>query len=455
MKRKVFLLFILAVAGMVSVNAQMRIGGSETPNSSAVLDLNPDDDVSAGNASLGLALPRVNLRNSGDAFPLLAHVRGMTVYNMATDSDVKPGVYVSDGVKWLRQADGETSLPGGSVLEKDSIVGNEVADATSGGGLFRSGAGTELSPYTLGIEREGVTTDKIADQSVTLGKLADNVISTLGSSMVYNTTLGDILIGQITQNFGTSGMGDSIVKLVHENELDGVVGNEVVDATVNGGLIRSGTGTELSPFTLGIAPGGVTAAHLADSAVTSGKIAANAVTTVHIEDKSVTREKLSDDIVNEIMWNSHAGITPPEHPNSILIGNQNLQWKQQQIPGTPIQLDYTPSPVGIPGGWVDMGYAQKTVPAGLYVATVQIANIPGALNALDVDYVMLDTGGAFTWTIARKPLRDAAGNYFNEPSCITVFVSDPATSIRLYVHSSVQTYSGNVTVTLQPILQLY
>lgn len=35
-------------------------------------------------------------------------------------------------------------------------------------------------------------------------------------------------------------------------EVDGVVGNEVVDATINGGLVRSGNGTDASPYTLGL-----------------------------------------------------------------------------------------------------------------------------------------------------------------------------------------------------------
>jgi len=107
MAKKIYLTVLLAIAGMANVNAQMRISGSEMPNESAVLDLNPDNNVSSGNATLGLALPRVNLNNSGDAFPLSAHVKGMSVYNMATVDDVTPGVYVNDGEKWLRQLDGE------------------------------------------------------------------------------------------------------------------------------------------------------------------------------------------------------------------------------------------------------------------------------------------------------------------------------------------------------------
>jgi len=124
MTKKIYLVLFLAIAGTASVNAQMRISGSEMPNESAVLDLNPDNNVSSGNATLGLALPRVNLNNSGDAFPLSAHVKGMSVYNMATAGDVTPGVYVNDGAKWLRQIDSEIfplSLPAAenSIMQVD------------------------------------------------------------------------------------------------------------------------------------------------------------------------------------------------------------------------------------------------------------------------------------------------------------------------------------------------
>ena len=187
MKKKVFFMLFLAIAGIASVNAQMRIGGSEIPNPSAVLDLNPDDNVSVGNAALGLALPRVDLRNSHDAFPLLSHVKGMSVYNMVTAGDVNPGVYINNGTKWLRQLDCNTPF---LTEEKDSIVGNEVVGATDGS-LTRSGLGTTESPYTLAVSANGigaahlqnysVTTNKIAENSITVDKLrnADN------SSILY------------------------------------------------------------------------------------------------------------------------------------------------------------------------------------------------------------------------------------------------------------------------------
>lgn len=45
MKKKLFFIFILVLTAITCAHAQIRIGGSEAPNKSAVLDLNPDNDT--------------------------------------------------------------------------------------------------------------------------------------------------------------------------------------------------------------------------------------------------------------------------------------------------------------------------------------------------------------------------------------------------------------------------
>jgi hypothetical protein len=174
MKQKFYFMLIFTVVGIASLNAQVRIGGLTDPNNSAMLDLNPDDQTAQGNATLGLALPRVKLKNTQTASPLTAHVPGMTVYNVATSGDVVPGVYFNNGSKWLRQADFESVQ---SLEEKDGIIGNEVTNATTNGGLTRSGSGTNTSPYTLGIAAGGVTNSHIANNAVTSDKIANSAIT--------------------------------------------------------------------------------------------------------------------------------------------------------------------------------------------------------------------------------------------------------------------------------------
>jgi hypothetical protein len=60
------------------------------------------------------------------------------------------GYYYFDGAKWVGMG-GNVPAPIGTFVEKDSVIGNEVLDATTNGGLVRAGTGTAASPYTLGL----------------------------------------------------------------------------------------------------------------------------------------------------------------------------------------------------------------------------------------------------------------------------------------------------------------
>jgi hypothetical protein len=177
MRNVIFLMLTLIMMSAASVKAQVRIGGLDDPNPSAVLDLNATNAVN--NGKLGLALPRVELTSTASFAPLQAHVAGMTVYNTKSTGDVTPGTYYNDGSKWVRLGNGTL------VSEVDGIVGNEVTNATANGGLERSGSGNEGSPYTLGIANNGVTTTRIADNAVTAAKL-DSMRATIGQVLMYN-----------------------------------------------------------------------------------------------------------------------------------------------------------------------------------------------------------------------------------------------------------------------------
>jgi hypothetical protein len=96
--RQIFLVFLCLVLSL-GVNAQVTIGSNHTPSSNALLDLKQNAD---GSSSKGLLLPRVALDSTLLPLPMTAFVKGTTVYNTATAHDVSPGVYYSDGVKWVR-----------------------------------------------------------------------------------------------------------------------------------------------------------------------------------------------------------------------------------------------------------------------------------------------------------------------------------------------------------------
>ena len=148
MKKVLFLMFLLflIVLETVNVRAQVRIGGNTAPNAAAALDLNAAEGTITG--TKGLALPRVTL--SSNTAPLdgtTANINGMLVYN--TGGTLSAGVYYWNGINWMRALNN-------AFFDGDSIVGNEVTNATSGGGLVRTGSGTAASPFTLGIAAGGV-----------------------------------------------------------------------------------------------------------------------------------------------------------------------------------------------------------------------------------------------------------------------------------------------------------
>lgn len=91
-------LFLLLQA-LSTLSAQVTIGSNVAPNESALLDLkNKADETS----NKGLLMPRVHLQSTDESTPLSAHVKGMTVYNLAPKGDVVEGFYYNNGSKWVR-----------------------------------------------------------------------------------------------------------------------------------------------------------------------------------------------------------------------------------------------------------------------------------------------------------------------------------------------------------------
>jgi hypothetical protein len=178
MRNVIFLILALITMSAVSVNAQVRIGGLDDPNESAVLDLNASDATDDG--TLGLALPRVDLTSTAAVVK-----KGMIVYNTVTAGGFTPGMYYNDGEKWIRI--------GTSVSELDGIIENGITDATSNGGLTKSGSGTASSPYTLGIATSGVTAARISSNAVTTAKIANGAVTAVKLDDM-STTDGQVLM---------------------------------------------------------------------------------------------------------------------------------------------------------------------------------------------------------------------------------------------------------------------
>jgi len=88
-------------------------------------------------------------------------------------------------------------------------------------------------------------------------------------------------------------------------EVDGVVGNEVLDATASGGLLRSGAGTAGSPYTLGVSWGGTgsaTTVSRSDHGHTGDVSGGSALTVTRLQGRDVANTAPSGGQV--LKWNS-------------------------------------------------------------------------------------------------------------------------------------------------------
>ena len=175
-KQFAMIAFLLAVTLFgAPLKAQVTIGSQTPPDPNAVLEL-------VSNTKLGLLLPRLNLKATNDPSPMTGNVKGMLVYNLATDgadpNNVVPGLYYNDGTQWVLVSAGN----GGLTAEVDGVIGNEVTDAADKT-LFRTGTGTTADPYKIRVAATtdgagyGIGTNNIQDGAVTGAKIAPKTIN--------------------------------------------------------------------------------------------------------------------------------------------------------------------------------------------------------------------------------------------------------------------------------------
>ncbi|MDR1631633.1 MAG: hypothetical protein LBR97_01915, partial [Dysgonamonadaceae bacterium] len=101
-KKTIFLLLLfLMVLGTVNVNAQVRIGGTDAPHPTAVLDLNADnDDEPAGNFG-GFSLPRIHLQAVEQKLNGALPLNGTIVWNTNDNFYLGKGLYVWGDSVWV------------------------------------------------------------------------------------------------------------------------------------------------------------------------------------------------------------------------------------------------------------------------------------------------------------------------------------------------------------------
>ncbi|NKI27750.1 hypothetical protein HCG49_14365 [Arenibacter sp. 6A1] len=161
------------------------------------------------------------------------------------------------GTGLTRSVTGVLSVDGTAITGDGNITSN---DLTVGGDL-----NALLGDVTLEIATGAVGTTELADGAVTSAKIVDKAITL--SKLQDGTSDGQVM----QWDNGTSSWTLVDLGSVTVTENDGVIGNEVVNAT-DGTLVRSGSGTTVSPYTLDVSADGITNAELADNAVQTENI---------------------------------------------------------------------------------------------------------------------------------------------------------------------------------------
>jgi len=87
--------FTMAICYSPVVFSQIKVG--DNPKT-----INPNSALEIESTKKGLLLPRLTLSATTNAAPLSSFVQGMFVFNIATANDVTPGMYYSDGAKWIK-----------------------------------------------------------------------------------------------------------------------------------------------------------------------------------------------------------------------------------------------------------------------------------------------------------------------------------------------------------------
>lgn len=128
--------------------SQVKIG--DNPRS-----INQDAMLEIESGSKGVLLPRIALRSTAAPAPLKKFTQGMIVYNTASANDVAPGLYYSDGTKWVRAIttikESESNVNQGQVW---SLNGNNAVTAKSFIGPTNNAA---LIMKTNNLERLRIT----------------------------------------------------------------------------------------------------------------------------------------------------------------------------------------------------------------------------------------------------------------------------------------------------------
>ena len=219
-----------------------------------------------------------------------------------TDANRILGTDAAGDPEWQDAATIATNL-GEDVLSTDGSITGIAADAALVAmDLEVNVDGTTLEvDATNGVQvlNDGITNTQIADDAIQTENIVDGQVQTndIADANVTPAKLADgTAAGEILQWDGTNWVlvDDSALTIT---EIDGIVGNEVTNATAGGSLTLNGTGTLADPLTLDVTDGGIGTVELAADAVDNSRVADNAIQTENILDGQVQTNDIADNNV--------------------------------------------------------------------------------------------------------------------------------------------------------------
>ncbi|WP_396590442.1 beta strand repeat-containing protein [Allomuricauda sp. R78024] len=267
------LYFVLGLLlATTSLKGQIKIGDNpQTLDPASVLELESNSRV--------LVITRMTTIQMENTSPL----RGAVVYNTDTQC-----VHFYDGALWINLCD----RPDEQTFTTDAIVNFSptmiiTPDANGTNFNFEVGEirGENIVDTSINgsvdIQEGSITGLQLQDATVSFDKLAEGTSS--GELLQWAGPLsGWVLIDE---------------SALTVTEIDGVIGNEIVDAA-DGTLVRTGLGDNANPFVLDVSVGGITNAELGADAVTSDKILNGEVDTDDIANDAITNAKMADDAID-------------------------------------------------------------------------------------------------------------------------------------------------------------
>jgi hypothetical protein len=177
---------VLFAVFSLQIQAQVKIGvsaGAANPN--AMLEIEATNK--------GLLLPRLSLVATTSAAPLTSFVKGMLVYDTATVNDITPGMYYSDGAKWIKVNSGASAT--GTVVTATNawnLAGNSGTDPNTN--FLGTTDNKDVVFKTNSLERVRFTKDGWVGIGTVTPKAA---LEIKGQLIIDTLTLGDINFNKV------------------------------------------------------------------------------------------------------------------------------------------------------------------------------------------------------------------------------------------------------------------